>query len=483
MKILFYSYAYPNPVNTGLGTFNRSMIAGLASEHEVRVVSPVSFVDSWAAWLKGRLPKGLNDPQFSAVPGVPAEYLPYYYTPKLLRSQYGRWMRWSVQRRLDRTMRAFQPEAVLSYWAHPDGEVAVRTAHRHGVPAIVMVGGSDVLLLGRQGIRQQKILDVMHNADAVITVSENIAETLTQDGVDPRKLRVVRRGVDRSLFSPGDKAVARRGLGIPEKCTVLVTVGRLVSVKGHTHLLHACRLLAARRVSFRCFILGDGPLKRELQSQIIQSGLEGVVELKGAQTQGQLAEWYRAADMTVLPSLSEGVPNVLMESIACETPFVATDVGGIPEISDNRHDRLVPPASPVALADAIEWQLKVRRANLPPRSFEPLALRAAARRLTHVLEDVRGTVTGVSSKWYSFGQRGPVPAIKASSERPVEAACCVQNSLPAATSALTRPVQAATESEEISENRHWQDELCLPSTNFYANELGRTGEEFVLPKH
>ncbi|MBS0207218.1 MAG: glycosyltransferase [Planctomycetes bacterium] len=478
MKILFYSYAYPNALNPGLGTFNRAMIAGLSTEHEVRVVSPVSFVETWGAALKRKLPRGLNDPQFSAVPNVPAEYLTSYYTPKILRSQYGRWMWWSVARRLNRTMKSFKPDVVLSYWAHPDGEVAVRMAHRHGVPAVVMAGGSDVLVLGRNGKRQQKILNVMHNADAVVTVSEDIAATLSRDGVDPRKVRVVRRGVDRSIFSPGERMVARRGLEIPENATVLVSVGRLVPVKGHCHLLQACRLLAARRVPFRCYIIGDGPLKADLQRQITQLGLEGSVELKGNQTQNQLAEWYRAADVTVLPSNSEGVPNVLLESIACGTPFVASDVGGIQEIADSRHDRLVPPASPVALADAIEWQLKVRRFDLPPRAFEPLALKAAARRLTQIIEDVRGTVKRRSSKWYAFGQPKPESITEAT---PVESACSVQNSLPAASSAITRPVTSMTE-ETQAPDAHWHEELCLPSTNFFASELGRTGEEFVLPK-
>lgn len=478
MKILFYSYAFPNVTNPGLGTFNRSMIAGLAADHDVRVVSPVSFVDAWKAWFQKTAPNGLNDAGFAAVPGVPTEYLTSYYTPKVLRSQYGRWMWWSVRRQLHRTMKQFQPDVVLSYWAHPDGEVAVRMAHRHGVPAVVMVGGSDVLLLGRHGQRQKKILDVMQNADAVVTVSKHISDTLERDGVDRHKLRVVRRGVDRALFSPGDKTTARRGLSLPETGTILISVGRLVPVKGHSHLLHACRLLAARRVPFRCYLLGDGPLKDELQQQIIQMGLEGTVELRGAQNQSQLAEWYRAADMTVLPSDSEGVPNVLMESIACGTPFVASDVGGIPEIADSRHDRLVPPASPVALADAIEWQLKMRRDDLPARCFEPLALKAAARRLSLVLDEVRAADGARTSKWQSFTKPQPSYIHGHSGAPHLEAACCVQNSLPAASSALTQPVSSVAAETQTN----WHEALSLPSTNFFANELGRTGEEFVLPK-
>jgi len=473
MKILFFSYAYPNPVHPGVGTFNRTMISGLAGDHDVRVMSPVSFVDVWKKRFQGALPRGLNDPAFAAVPGVPAEYVTSYYTPKVLHSQYGRWMQWSVGRRLNQAIKSFRPDVVLSYWAHPDGEVAVRAAHRHGIPAVVMVGGSDVLVLGRSGSRQRKVLDVMRNADTIITVSEHIAETLIGDGIDPTKLRVVRRGVDRAVFFAGDQADARRRLALPERCPLLVSVGRLVPVKGHTHLLQACRLLAARRVTFQCHLLGDGPLRPALEKQIHQLGLEGTVHLQGGQSQAQLADWYRAADVTVLPSLSEGVPNVLMESIACGTPLVATDVGGISEVADPHRDRLVPSASPVALADAIEWQLKVRRNPPPARVFEPLALKAAARRLSGVLQNVVDTVKAPPRRWYASGETMP------NREPAIEAACSLQNSLPAASAATSEPVRT---DQERSVDPHWNDGLCLPTTNFFASELGRTGEEFVLPR-
>ena len=389
MKVLFFSYAYPNPLQPGLGTFNRSMVAGLVGDHEVRVVSPVPFPEVWRARLHGQLPRGLNDPQFVAVPGVRADYPTFYYPPKCFRSQYGHCLWWSVRRQLDRAMREFRPDVVLSYWAHPDGEVAVRMARHHNVPTVAMVGGSDVLLLARSGSRRRAILNVLNRADAVVTVSDHIASTLVSDGIESDKLRVVRRGVDRAVFSPGDRVISRRGLDLPEDRTLLVAVGRLVPVKGFQYLIEACSVLKARGRSFACCILGDGPLKRELQAQIDRLGLQETVKLKGPQSQLELAEWYRAADMTVLASLSEGVPNVLLESLACGTPFVATCVGGVPEIADLRHDRLVPPEKPVELADAIDSQLRTQHERLPVRCFEPLALRAAARRLRQVLEEVR----------------------------------------------------------------------------------------------
>ena len=476
MKVLFFSYAYPNPLQPGLGTFNRTMIAGLAGDHEVRVVSPVPFPEVWRSHFAGKSPRGLNDPQFVAVPGVQAEYPTFYYPPKLFRAQYGPCLWWSVRRQLDRAMREFRPDVVLSYWAHPDGEVAVRMARRHNVPAVAMVGGSDVLLLARSGSRRPVIQNVLQQADAVVTVSDHIATTLVSDGIDRGKLRVVRRGVDRAVFSPGDRVISRRGLDLPEDRTLLIAIGRLVPVKGFQHLIEACSVLKSRGRSFHCCILGDGPLKSELQTQIDRLGLRDTVELKGPQTQLELAEWYRAANMTVLTSLSEGVPNVLLESVACGTPFVATEVGGVPEIADLRHDRLVPPEQPVALADAIEGQLHKRREQLPVRTFEPLALRAAARRLGQVLEEVRAEHDATQTH-----------------EQLVREATCSDKPLPwlgrSAEFCLARSDFPTLDAIEATKPTHREEDhncgelvssdasgFCRPNNGMLEEELERTGE-------
>ena len=481
MKVLFFSYAYPNLLQPGLGTFNRSMIAGLAGDHEVRVVSPIPFPEVWRARFRGQLPHILNDPPFVAVPGVQAEYPTFYYPPKLFRSQYGQCLWWSVRRPLDRAMRKFRPDVVLSYWAHPDGEVAVRMAQRHNVPSVAMVGGSDVLLLARSGSRRTAILNVLNRADAVVTVSDHIASTLVSDGLDRDRLRVVRRGVDRTVFSPGDRVISRRGLGLPEDRTLLVAVGRLVPVKGFQYLIEACSVLKARGRSFACCILGDGPLKGELQSQIERLGLQGTVLLKGPQSQLELAEWYRAADMTVLTSLSEGVPNVLLESIACGTPFVATSVGGVPEIADSRHDRLVPPESPVALADAIDSQLHTRRERLPARCFEPLALRAAARRLGQVLEEARAEHDAASrpqpANRVAESAGKPPPLLGRSAEF-----CLSRSDLPTLGTAEITKSAHGEEGQECGELVSSEDTgFCRPDNGMSEEELGRTGEYYSIP--
>lgn len=389
MKILFFSYAYPNPANPVVGTFNRTMIAGLAKDNDVRVVSPVSFIDVWKAWWQGRLPRGLNDSTFQAVANVPAVYRPWYYTPKFFREWHGRFMRRSAGTALNRAMKEFRPDIVVSYWTYPDGEVAVKTAHQFGVRAVTVVGGTDVLINTRIGSRRKAIMDVLHAADGIIAVSDDIKNALIADGISPGKLSVVRRGIDGCVFHNGDKSDARRKLGLPDDRPILISVGRLVDIKGHCHLIEACRLLAQRGIQFKCYLLGDGPLQSALKRQIEHQGLCDRVELRGSCVPVQLAEWYRAADLSVLPSLSEGVPNVLLESIASGTPFVASGVGGIPEIADLSLDSLVPPSNPEALANALEARLASPHGSTGnPRKFTPPTANESAEQLSSILRMV-----------------------------------------------------------------------------------------------
>jgi glycosyltransferase involved in cell wall biosynthesis len=144
--------------------------------------------------------------------------------------------------------------------------------------------------------------------------------------------------------------------------------------------------------------LGEGGLRGELLQQIRTLGLEGVVHLPGSQTPAALADWYRAADLTVLPSLSEGVPNVLLESIACGRPFVASNVGGVPEIADPQLDRLVPPKDPDALAAAIQERLSQASDAGRPRRFAPMTWRDSADRVAAILRGDTSSSDGAENR-------------------------------------------------------------------------------------
>ena len=399
MRILFLSNVFPNALAGGKGTFNLSLMQALAERHDVHVVSPVSWLDELAARLQGR--RLLRRASETPAGRLTVEYPRYYYPPKLFRERSGDFLWWSLHPTLSERLQHFRPDAVVSYWAHPDGEVAVRAARQAGVPAIVMVGGSDVLLLARRGRRRRAILNVLHAADAVVAVSHHLARQLHADGIPPEKVHVVHRGVNRQVFSPGDRRAARERLGLPLDRPVFVAVGRLVPVKGFDLLLDSCRRLAASGRNFECHILGGGPLEPALRSGIARVGLANHVCLHGAQSQTRLADWYRAADLTLLTSHSEGIPNVLLESLCCGTPFVATRVGGVPEIVDEVCDRLVAPGDAAAFAAAISERLAAV-AVPAQRRFSPPSWEESAGRLADIIEACRGPGAGDSAAPVEF---------------------------------------------------------------------------------
>jgi glycosyltransferase involved in cell wall biosynthesis len=160
----------------------------------------------------------------------------------------------------------------------------------------------------------------------------------------------------------------------------------MVSVKGLPVLVDAVDRLHQRGIRPQTYLVGSGEMERSLRSEVRARGLDAFIHFTGSVTQDALAKWYQAADFTVLPSLSEGVPNVLLESIACGTPFVASEVGGIPEIATLGVDRLVPPGDSERLASAIEEQLQRSPKENASRDFMPFDCRRSAEQLIRVVE-------------------------------------------------------------------------------------------------
>jgi glycosyltransferase involved in cell wall biosynthesis len=166
-------------------------------------------------------------------------------------------------------------------------------------------------------------------------------------------VRTIYQGIDHGRFYPRDRVEARRKLRIPQGVTVFVWVGRLIGLKRLDLLVEAVSLLhrGGRRV--KLYLLGDGPKRGSVSAYAESLGLGSVVDFVGPVSQEQLPEWYSAADATVLCSDSEGLPNVLRESLACGTPFVATNVGSISEFAPPDCSQLTHPGDAAGLAEGM----------------------------------------------------------------------------------------------------------------------------------
>ncbi|MBW3533826.1 MAG: glycosyltransferase, partial [Gemmatimonadetes bacterium] len=184
--------------------------------------------------------------------------------------------------------------------------------------------------------------------------------------VPPENVRVVHVGVDPEAYATRAQDSAPKGPGPkpeidpPAGTARILSVAGLRAYKGPGVLVEACRRLRDAAVPFHCEFVGEGPLRRDLERQIVEAGLEGRVRLAGAETQGAVAERLRAHPIVVHPSvvlgdgMRDGIPVALMEAMAAGAPVVASRVSGIPElVEDGVNGLLVEPEDAGALAAAI----------------------------------------------------------------------------------------------------------------------------------
>ncbi|MGB1245117.1 MAG: glycosyltransferase, partial [Porticoccaceae bacterium] len=177
-----------------------------------------------------------------------------------------------------------------------------------------------------------------------------------KEGADPDKLIIAYCGIDTSLFK---RTVAEAG-GAKERPVRIVSAARLVEKKGLKYLIEACQQLVGHE-SFTCTIAGSGPLLSELREQIDQLGLSELVFLTGKSIlQEEIPEFMASGDIYCLPCVwaddgdVDGLPQMLMEAMACGLPVISTDLVGIPDlIEDGRTGLLVEPNNASALAMAI----------------------------------------------------------------------------------------------------------------------------------
>jgi len=244
--------------------------------------------------------------------------------------------------------------AVHGYFAHAPAAVAAAVADKFGLPF-----GFSVHALDARKVSKQELGDRARRAAVVVTCNEDAAAEVEAAGIRPT---LVRHGVDLAAFP----ASAPAGHDPVE----LLAVGRMVEKKGFDVLLEA---LARLDRPFRLRLVGDGPLRPRLEAIIAAHRMADRVELVGRCTHATLPDYYAAADVVVVPSVvdstgdRDGLPNVVLESMASQRPVVASAVAAIPAaVRDGVTGTLVPPRDPDALAGALAALIDspARRAEL-----------------------------------------------------------------------------------------------------------------------
>lgn len=342
MKILALTNLFPTPWAPTRAPFNRQQFEHLARHHTLHTLTAVDF--------RERLSNPRSDLN---IPHLHTDHFTYLYPPLIGRSLHALCWLLSLLWQRGNQIRNAHYDCLLASWAYPDAVAVSWLARKLGVPYVMKLHGSDINVQAGYTLRRMQIRSALRHANGVVAVSRALADKAIALGADPAHTHVIYNGVDSRLFAPGSRDKARQRLQLATDAPLLLYVGNLKASKGCIDLLEAFPALLAAKPQARLLYIGDGPCRAELLQRATTLGCAERVELKGAIKHDALGDWFRAADLLCLPSHNEGVPNVVLEAMACGTPVVATRVGGIPEVVPAQAGILVPVKDRAALSAAL----------------------------------------------------------------------------------------------------------------------------------
>lgn len=377
MKILLSTVIFPNRFETNRGVYIKKQAVELARNSRLSIIVPVPyfprFLKSSSLDFYARIPRE------DTIEGLPVKYPRFFIIPKIFRFLHGPFLFLSVVRFYHRTVVGERPDVLLGFWTFPDGFANVLMARLFRLPVVIGCLGSDVNQLAKPFLQRKMISWTLRNCNQVIAVSEALkTEIVERLHVPPKRVTVIPNGIEEGKFLPQDRDKMRQLLGLDRERRIAVCVARLEPVKGVDILVRA--FSRVRTEGKLLVVVGDGGEMPHLQALVEELGISDSVSLVGAKPHEEIPCWIGAADLVVLPSISEGWPNVLMEAFSCGKAVVASRVGGVPEIVNAPTlGILVPPGDEVDLAKGIEeglerhWDPEIIRARVKGRGWDVVA--------------------------------------------------------------------------------------------------------------
>jgi len=369
MRVLIVTKIFPNCVEPLSSPFNRLQFAELSRLCEVELLATIPWFPGASAFGRwsaaGRL---AQVPTRERIDGLSVRHPRFVFLPKLWSGVAGPLYAASLAPRV--LPYRGRVDVVLGAWAYPDGFAAVVIAGLLGVPAVVKLHGTDMNVVAHWAGPKERLRWALPRAERVVAVSGPLAQQAQALSVDAERIDVVPNGIDRQRFQPRDRLEARRALGLPLERRLVLYLGHLSEQKGAFDLLHAFDGCRAALVGVQLVMVGDGQHAERCRALARTLGVPAI--FPGAQPHETVPQWLAACDLLSLPSWNEGMPNVVVEALACGRPVVATSVGGIPELVSEEFGVLVPPREPALLGDALVRALNER--------YEPVRLAAGLKR-------------------------------------------------------------------------------------------------------
>jgi len=273
-------------------------------------------------------------------------------------------------RALHRTIRKFNIDIVNSHWMIPQGFIASLPPQLH-CKQVLTIHAAGLFALRRLPLGQYLARRMVRRSDLIYCVSSYNQQILEQLVRHKVACQILPMGIDTYYYeNQSDPASLRNELGLPAG-KIILYVGKLNEKKGVTHLLQAFHSIAQDQSDCHLVIVGTGLLERALRSKTQRLELETRITFAGQQGKEAVRNYFQAADLVVVPSIidstgeTEGLPVVLLESLASGKPVVATRVAGTPDvIVDGHNGFLAEPKNPGDLAEKMVQALNADAATL-----------------------------------------------------------------------------------------------------------------------
>lgn len=359
--VLALSTLYPNAVNPRFGTFVARSLEALAKRGDwrVSVVNPIGIPPlalgryralSQLDEIGGEGGIAVHRPRFTLIPAVGARRNASAIAKAALPV-------------IERIHAQTPIDVIDAQFFFPDGPAAAWIAQRLGLPLSLKARGSDITYWGGLDFAREQMLEAARRATGILSVSQALAEEMVGMGMPREKITLHYTGLDRDRFRPFDHTRLRAqisgeiGFALPDNAPLLVSVGALITRKGHDIAIGALPMIEGSRL----VIVGKGEDEAHLRDLARDLGLADRVHFAGSLDHDLLPLILSAADVMVLPTSNEGLANAWVEALACGTPVVTCDVGGARElIACDTAGRLVE-RNPEAVAEGVNSIL-----NNPP---------------------------------------------------------------------------------------------------------------------
>ncbi len=382
--VVFFTNSFPNHLQPHRGVYTEHLVAAAGEWIDPVIVCPLPWVPRVSLlkrfssqYLFARIPreydyKGFHvySPKYPVVPKVP------WLSPwSMALGSYPLLKRLACTRRID---------VINAQNVFPEGIAAVWLAARLDLPVVITAVGSDINEAAESRLRLRMTKNALRQARHATAKSMLLGEKIIGMGMDPGRVHYTPNGVDTALFHLQDKTACRKALGLKQDIKIMLFVGKFRQVKGIHDLLEALHILDEQgSLDFQTILIGSGPAERDYVRIMQAFGIDDRVFLAGNRSHSEIAQWMGASDLFCLPSLREGMPNVVLEALASGRPVVATRVGAVPDLVNESSGILVPPADPQSLARAISeamsrtWSPEQIRARVQDMSWERAAARYA----------------------------------------------------------------------------------------------------------